>query len=67
MKNVNGKTIAELAVAVGGHVIGEGEVMIYDVAQLESAAAGTIAFLEDEKFINEAQSTNASCLSLIHI
>ncbi len=58
----SGRTITELAAFVGGRVTGDGDVLVYDVAQLERADTGTIAFLEEEKLIDAARNANASCI-----
>jgi UDP-3-O-[3-hydroxymyristoyl] glucosamine N-acyltransferase len=55
-------TISELATQVGGHLIGDGSIHIARVADLESAGAGEIAYVEDEKFFEAAKCSRASCL-----
>jgi UDP-3-O-[3-hydroxymyristoyl] glucosamine N-acyltransferase len=57
-------SVAELAARVGGRVAGgdsEG-VLIERVASLEAAGAGEISFVEDEKFLEGARASGASCL-----
>ena len=57
------KTVAELAAHVGGRVRGDGDVLIKSVARLEDAVAGEIAFVEDKRLAESAQtSSRASCL-----
>ena len=56
------KTVAHLASLVGGHVVGDGSVLIKSVASIESAEEGDIAFIEDEKLLERARSSRASCL-----
>ena len=56
------KSVADLALLVSGRVVGEGSVMIRRVANLSSAAAGDIAYLEDEKFLEHAGESQASCV-----
>jgi UDP-3-O-[3-hydroxymyristoyl] glucosamine N-acyltransferase len=56
------KRIAELAEHVGGKVIGDAEALIRGVASLESARAGEISYVEDEKFFVAAGASKASCL-----
>src|SRR5882724_3788024 len=56
------KRVAELAAHVGGRVIGDGEVLISRVAQLESAVEGDIAYVEDPKFFAVAAASAASCV-----
>ncbi len=54
--------MAELALHVGGRVSGEGHVLIESVANLESAEEHQIAFVEDEKMLEAASLSRASCL-----
>ncbi len=56
------KTVAELAAHAGGRVIGDGAILINRVASIESAGKGEIAFVEDEKLLDSARSSGASCL-----
>jgi UDP-3-O-[3-hydroxymyristoyl] glucosamine N-acyltransferase len=56
------RTVAELAALVGGRVCGDGNIGIRSVANLNSAAAGEISYLEDEKFLDAARASNASCI-----
>lgn len=56
------KTVAELAAHVGGSVSGESSVLIQSVASLESAREHEIAFVEDEKMLEDARRSRASCL-----
>lgn len=64
MKNQTEKSlrVAELAELVNGLVIGDSERRIRGVASLSAAGEGEIAFLEEAKFVGEAQSSKASCL-----
>jgi UDP-3-O-[3-hydroxymyristoyl] glucosamine N-acyltransferase len=55
-------TVAELAENVGGHLIGDGSVHIQQVADLNSAGSGEIAYVEDQKFFEAARASHASCL-----
>jgi len=57
-------TVAELAALVGGRVVGEGDagILIERVASLEGAEAGAISFVEEEKFLEGARASRASCL-----
>ena len=55
-------TIAELAAQVDGRMIGDGSIHIARVAELGSAGAGEIAYVEDEKFFDAGRSSEASCL-----
>src|SRR6266566_7342791 len=56
------KTVSELAALVGGRVVGDGGVSILRVASLDCAAAGDIAYVEDEKLFAAASNTKASCV-----
>lgn len=56
------RSVAELAAHVGGRVIGDASVTIERVASIESAGPGAIAFVEDVKFLEDAQHSGASCL-----
>ena len=55
-------TIAELNAHVGGRLIGDGSIHVERVADVGTAAAGEIAYVEDEKFFEAGRSSNASCL-----
>jgi UDP-3-O-[3-hydroxymyristoyl] glucosamine N-acyltransferase len=54
--------VAALAAHVNGLVIGDGATLIHRVNSLESAAAGEIAYVEDEKFFAAATTSKASCV-----
>lgn len=55
-------TVAKLAEHVGGIVIGDGDILIHQVAGLESAGEGDIAYVEDEKFFAAGGVSKASCV-----
>lgn len=55
-------TAAELASHVGGHVTGDSELPLIGVAGLESAGNEHVAYVEDEKFFEDAKSSRAACL-----
>jgi UDP-3-O-[3-hydroxymyristoyl] glucosamine N-acyltransferase len=55
-------TIAELNERVGGRLIGDGSIHVERVAALKTAAAGEIAYVDDEKFFDAGWASNASCL-----
>lgn len=55
-------TVAELAEASGGRIVGDGALHIVRVADLETAGAGDIAYVEDEKFFDKARASQATCL-----
>lgn len=59
---VNEKKVSELAAHVGGRLLGNSETLISRVANLESAGAGEIAYVEDEKFFETAARSGASCV-----
>jgi UDP-3-O-[3-hydroxymyristoyl] glucosamine N-acyltransferase len=64
MKKTTNKTVAELAAFVDGALVGDGDVFIERVASLEAAGKGDIAFIENEKLLEEAKQSKASCLIL---
>jgi UDP-3-O-[3-hydroxymyristoyl] glucosamine N-acyltransferase len=55
-------TVAELADKVDGRLVGDGSIHIQQVADLSTAGAGDIAYVEDPKFFNVAGTSKASCL-----
>ena len=55
-------TIAELATHVDGRLIGDGSIHIERVANLDTAGAGEIAYVEQERFFAGATSSQAACL-----
>jgi UDP-3-O-[3-hydroxymyristoyl] glucosamine N-acyltransferase len=61
-RDVNEKSVAELAAHVGGRVVGDESIRVRSVASLEKAGEGEIAFVEDEKLLESAASSKASCL-----
>jgi UDP-3-O-[3-hydroxymyristoyl] glucosamine N-acyltransferase len=60
--SLTAKTVSELAAHVGGNVFGDGNISINRVASLDSAAAGDIAYVEEEKLFAAAADSQASCL-----
>src|SRR3954451_23355288 len=56
------KTVSELSERVGGQVLGDGATVIKGVASMQSAAAGEISYVEDEKLFGAASASNAACL-----
>ncbi|HSP61879.1 MAG TPA: UDP-3-O-(3-hydroxymyristoyl)glucosamine N-acyltransferase [Pyrinomonadaceae bacterium] len=56
------KTVSELAAHVGGHVFGDGNLVIHRVASLETAGGGEIAYVEDAKFFAAVSASKASCV-----
>src|SRR5256714_5236740 len=57
-----GKTASELAALLGGRALGNPATEIQRVASLDSATAGDIAYVEDEKFFDAAIISKASCV-----
>ena len=55
-------TVAELATHVDGRLIGDGSVHIERVADVSTAGAGEIAYVEDEKFFEAGKTSQAACL-----
>lgn len=62
MKEQPRRTVDELAALVDGRVIGDGSILVDRVNNLEVAADGEIAYVEDEKFFEAASKSRASCL-----
>jgi UDP-3-O-[3-hydroxymyristoyl] glucosamine N-acyltransferase len=58
----NEKSIAELAVLVGGRVFGDESASVKRVASIEGAGEGDIVFVEDVKFLEAARACGASCV-----
>ncbi|HZE68557.1 MAG TPA: UDP-3-O-(3-hydroxymyristoyl)glucosamine N-acyltransferase [Pyrinomonadaceae bacterium] len=55
-------TVSNLAEHVGGQVLGDGQVEICSIADLETAGQGEITYVEDVKLFSAANSSNASCV-----
>ncbi len=55
-------TATEIAEHVGGRLIGDGELPLMRVSSLESAGVEEIAYVDDEKFLDDARSSRAACL-----
>jgi UDP-3-O-[3-hydroxymyristoyl] glucosamine N-acyltransferase len=60
--SLTAKTVSELAAHVGGRVFGDGNILINRVASLDSAGAGDIAYVEEEKLFAAAADSRASCV-----
>jgi UDP-3-O-[3-hydroxymyristoyl] glucosamine N-acyltransferase len=60
--SLTAKTVSELAAHVGGRLVGDGSVSILRVASLDSAGAGDIAYVEEEKLFAAASDSQASCV-----
>lgn len=57
-----GKTAEELAAHIGSQCIGDGEVVIERIANLQGAEAGSLAFVENQKSLDSPGDCAASCL-----
>lgn len=55
-------TALELAERVGGRVLGNADVVIHGIAQLESAGRGEITYVEYPKHFDAANACQASCV-----
>jgi UDP-3-O-[3-hydroxymyristoyl] glucosamine N-acyltransferase len=55
-------TVEELARIVSGRFAGDGETQIERIADLDNAAEGEIAYVENEKLLETAAESRASCL-----
>src|SRR5215510_12178304 len=55
-------TAQELADIVNGRVVGDGETQIKRIVDLDNADEGEIAYVENEKLLETAAESKASCL-----
>jgi len=55
-------TVSELAELVSGNVVGIGSTVIERIANLDTAGEHEIAYVDNEKFFELAERSNASCL-----
>src|SRR4030095_512037 len=55
-------SVQRLAAEVGGRVIGDGDILIQRIANLENADEGDVAYVDTEKHFEAAAKSNASCL-----
>jgi UDP-3-O-[3-hydroxymyristoyl] glucosamine N-acyltransferase len=62
MAETNLFTVAELARHVDGHVIGDGSIHVNQLADLDAAGPGAVAYVDGEKFFETALASDASCL-----
>src|ERR1044071_4469096 len=62
MTDTNAQSVSALAQLVAGTVIGNGDVLIERIANLDSAGENEIAYVDGEKFFEAAQASKASCL-----
>lgn len=56
------KTVEELAKAVGGKVIGDGQTPISGITNIESPGPGLITFVQDAKGLKELEASPIACL-----
>jgi UDP-3-O-[3-hydroxymyristoyl] glucosamine N-acyltransferase len=56
------RKISELAQLVDARIVGDGDTEVQGVASLESATSGDIAYLDDERFVEAATKSKASCI-----
>lgn len=57
-------SLREIVALFGGEIIGDADIRVRRVATLESAAADSIAFLANERYAAQAQSTQAGAVIL---
>jgi len=62
MTDSKGQTVSSLSQLVNGTVIGDGDIVIYRIANLDNANENEIAYVDGEKFFEAAQASKASCL-----
>jgi UDP-3-O-[3-hydroxymyristoyl] glucosamine N-acyltransferase len=62
-----GRTAAELAAFLASPFAGDGTIVIERVASIEAAEAGSLAFVENQKSLEETKSCGASCLIVFSI
>ncbi len=56
------KTVEELAKAVGGKVIGDGQTLILGITNIESPGPGLITFVQDAKALKQLEASPVACL-----
>ena len=57
-----GKSVEELAAFLGQPFAGDGTVVVERVASIDTAEAGSVSFVENQKSLEETKSCGASCL-----
>lgn len=55
-------TLKELAERIGGEVVGDGDALIERVASIDTAGAGDITFISNQKYIPFVRSTRATAI-----
>src|SRR5690349_2033519 len=62
MTDSKGHSVSSLAKLINATVIGDGDLLIYRIANLDNANENEIAYVDGEKFFEAAQASKASCL-----
>ena len=62
MSDAKPVSVEDLAQRVNGRVVGNGDALIERIASLENAAEGEIAYVDNEKLLDAARGSKASCL-----
>ena len=62
MTSPRSATIGEIALLLGAQLLGDSQTLITGVAGLDTASAGTISFIENEKMLADAYSGSASAI-----
>jgi UDP-3-O-[3-hydroxymyristoyl] glucosamine N-acyltransferase len=62
MAKTNGRTLQELATMVGGHVVGDGSIMIRSASTLGRAGKEDISFLANAKYEKHLATTSAAAV-----
>ncbi len=57
-------SLREISERLGGEIIGDPDTLVYQVATLENACAGTIAFLANERYRRQLDGTRAAAVIL---
>ena len=57
-------TLAEIAAQLGGDLLGDGDIRIFQVSTLAAAGEGEIAFLANRKYRSQLQTTRAAAVLL---
>ncbi|MFA4842735.1 MAG: LpxD N-terminal domain-containing protein, partial [Candidatus Omnitrophota bacterium] len=56
------KTLKEIALFVGGEVVGDGSIVISGISGIKEAKAGDITFLANPKYLSLMENTAASAV-----
>ncbi len=62
MSDAKAVSVEDLAQRVNGRVVGNGDALIERIASLEHAGEGEIAYVDNEKLLDAARGSKASCL-----